>query len=118
MSSRLSSREQILGRLRQGQVALPGVASPEQYRSMAPMYGRSVDELRARFIQEAETAGCRVHVMSRADEAIETILELVGDDRSISAWDMEYIGVDRSGRGAFPERDTVCGSKIRQCAWD
>ncbi len=87
------SREQILGRLRRGQEALPDAAPPEQYQPMVPVEDRSPAGLQARFVSEAQAAGCQLYQPEDAAAAIETIMTLIGEDKTISAWDIAHIGV-------------------------
>lgn len=92
-----SSRESILGRLWQGQRSLPDATQPANYRPMVPLEERSAVGLQARFVNEVRTAGCQLYQVSSAGTAIEAILTLIGEDKTILAWELEHIGLPGLG---------------------
>jgi L-lactate dehydrogenase complex protein LldG len=89
----MSSRERILKKLNEGKQPFPGVSRPDVYRSMVPLDDRSSSALRARFIEEAQLASCAVHQVKTAQEAIPTLLSLIGEDKTISSWDLKHIPI-------------------------
>jgi L-lactate dehydrogenase complex protein LldG len=86
------SREQILNRLRQRK-SLPFAHStpPETYQPVVPLSDRSPAALQRLFIEEARKAGCVVHEADSPVAAITAILEIVGEDTAVSAWDLAHI---------------------------
>jgi L-lactate dehydrogenase complex protein LldG len=87
----MDSREQILSRLRQSKRPFPTAALPVNYRPMTPIDDSSPAALRARFIAEAQKAACVVHQVVTPEAAMAAILELVGEDTTISSWNPAYI---------------------------
>ncbi len=87
----MSSREQILGRLRQGKQAFPAISAPTTYQPMVPLNDVSPLALQARFRQEAEKAGSVLHEVQTAAAAIEVVLQIVGEDTVISSWEAAHI---------------------------
>ncbi|MDV7390996.1 LUD domain-containing protein, partial [Arthrospira platensis SPKY1] len=95
--SAMSSREQILKRLRQraaagaGQRPFPDAAPPQVYLPVVPRGDLDPTALRARFVAEARQAGCVLHPAETPEAAIAIILELVGGDTAVSGWDPAQI---------------------------
>lgn len=92
----MSSREQILAKLRQsgsGAKPFPTAVAPDVYRPVVPREELSPDALTARFVQEARQAACVLHEVETPAAAIAAILEVVGEDAVISAWDPAFIPV-------------------------
>ena len=88
----MSSREQILGRLRQRKERPFPTSEPAQtHRAVVPPGDQSPVALSARFIEEAQKAGCVVHEAGSPEAAIAVILEIVGEDTAVSAWDPAHI---------------------------
>lgn len=86
----MSSRERILSKLWQRRdkgEPFPTVSAPAVYRPMVPRGDTSAEALSAQFMQEALKAGCVLHEAGTAAEALAAVLEVVGDDKSVSAWD-------------------------------
>jgi L-lactate dehydrogenase complex protein LldG len=86
----MSSREAILAKLRRRERPFPEIQPPPVYRPMTPLEG-SQNELLKRFIQEAEILSAAVYRPEGEAAAIRLILDLVGEDRSILAWDWAAI---------------------------
>jgi L-lactate dehydrogenase complex protein LldG len=88
--SKMSSREQILARLRSREKPFPQADPPATYQPMTPMAG---DEsgLLARFIGEAEALNAVVHQPLDEALAIQVILDILGTDKIILAWDWSSI---------------------------
>lgn len=88
----MSSREQILGRLRQRKrLPFPTSESPQTHRPVVPLSDQSPAALQARFIEEAQKAGCLVHEAGSPEAALAAILAIVGEDTAVSAWDLAHI---------------------------
>jgi L-lactate dehydrogenase complex protein LldG len=90
----MSSREQILNKLRQRSdesLPFPAVAAPAHYQPMIPIGDPTLNELKTRFVTEAEEAACVVHPAPTLDEAIDEILNIIGNETSISSWDPTQI---------------------------
>jgi L-lactate dehydrogenase complex protein LldG len=88
----MSSREQILGRLRQRK-SLPFANStpPETHQPVVPLSDRSAAALQTLFVEEALKAGCVIHEADSPAAAIAAILEIVGGDTAVSAWNPAHI---------------------------
>ena len=86
----MSSREQILQKLKGRKRPFSHVTPPENPQPMSPFTGDQ-DALLQRFVKEAEALSATVHQPADPEEAVEAILKIVGDDESILAWDMENV---------------------------
>ncbi len=95
----MTSREQILGKLRQGKREFPrnrpfpNAQSLSTYLPMVPGIERDQTALTAQFVQEAEKAGCVVHQVSDDQEAINAVLQLIGKDTAVSCWQFNQIPI-------------------------
>ena len=93
----MSSREKILSTLRSALSSskrpFPTVTPPETYLPAVPLDDISPAALQSRFLQEAEKAGCVLHLADNSEAAIEKILALVGQDTAVSCWDPAHIPV-------------------------
>jgi L-lactate dehydrogenase complex protein LldG len=88
----MSSRDQILGRLRQGtRRPFPHSMPPQTYQPVVPLSNRSPATLQLLFIAEAQKAGCVIHQANSPEAAIVAILEIMREDRAVSAWDPAHI---------------------------
>ena len=87
----MSSREKILGKLRQGKRPFPTSTPPQDHLPMVPLDDTSPEALYGRFVQEAEKAACVVHEAADAAAAIAAVLEIVGEDTAVSSWNPEHI---------------------------
>lgn len=87
----MSSREQILGKLRSGKRPFPHVSPPQNHLPMVPLQDKSAAGLYGRFVHEATQAACQIHEAASNEAAIAAILQLVGDDTTISSWDPAHI---------------------------
>ncbi len=90
----MSSRDQILGKLRQRldtSLPFPTVTPPAGHQAVVPLSDTSPAALQARFVQEAEQAACVVHQADSAKAAIAAILQIVGQDTAVSAWEPAHI---------------------------
>lgn len=87
----MSSRDQILGKLREAKRPFPTISPPAVHQAVVPLSDTSPTALQARFLQEAEKVACVVHQVDRAAAAIAAILQIVGQDTAVSSWDATYI---------------------------
>lgn len=88
----MGSREAILGRLREARQPFGDVPdAPAEYVPMVPIDERDQAALTARFVAEAEKLAAIVHQVPSPGAAMETILEIVGDDSSIIRWGDERL---------------------------
>src|SRR5690242_18692748 len=81
----MTSRDRILQKLRENRRPFDEVAPrPEKYLPvMPPVEG----DLVARFAAEMTRNGATVHVMPDAEAAIQQVLELIGSEKRLLAWE-------------------------------
>ncbi|MCP5095211.1 MAG: hypothetical protein GY943_06640 [Chloroflexi bacterium] len=84
------SRDQILSKLQSRKRPFPHISPPTAHHPMTPLSSEA-DELIARFIQEAEALAAVVHQPEDEPAAVDTILNLIGNDTSILAWDWSHV---------------------------
>ncbi len=97
----MSSREQILGKLRKGKRPFTHIERPTTYQPMVPQTEPNQAELTAKFVQEAEKAGCVLHQVANNQEAIAVILGLIDEDtatstgsvQAVSSWQLDQIPI-------------------------
>jgi L-lactate dehydrogenase complex protein LldG len=58
---------------------------------MVPLDDTSPDALYGRFLHEAQKAACILHEAESSEAAIAAILQIVGEDQTISSWDPAHI---------------------------
>lgn len=90
-----TSRDQILSRLRAAQPALGTIDPEEKHLPVSPLTDLSLQGLLDRFVEQAENLASKVYLPASQEEAIQVILDLLGADRSILAWDYEHIPLPR-----------------------
>lgn len=103
----MSSRDLILGKLREGRRPFPGSAPPVNYQPMVPLADMSHAELTARFVQEAEQLACEVHQVNDEEAALVAILGIVGADTAVSAWERGQIPLEGLGNALLNAGITV-----------
>jgi L-lactate dehydrogenase complex protein LldG len=101
----MSSREKILGRLREARQPFPAITPPTNYRPMVPISDTSAAALQAQFIAEAEKAACVVHQAETPEAARAAILAVIGEDTTISSWDLAHIPLP--GLGAALDKANI-----------
>ena len=89
----MSSRERILETLRQGKRPFPPINPPLFYHPMTPVADDSPAALLARFVVEAQKAACVVHQAQTPEAAIGVVLQLLGAETAVSAWDPAHIPI-------------------------
>jgi L-lactate dehydrogenase complex protein LldG len=87
----MSSREQILGKLRAAKRPFPTITPVAAHQPVVPLGDTSPAALQVRFVQEAEKAACVVRQVNSPEAAIAEILQIVGEDTAVSAWDPAHI---------------------------
>jgi L-lactate dehydrogenase complex protein LldG len=88
--AKMSSREQILARLRSREKPFPEVHPPEAYQPMTPL-AEDGPSLLARFVSEAEALNAVVHQPVDEAQAIQEILKILRSDKMVLAWDWSSI---------------------------
>jgi len=84
-----SSRDRILGALRAKKAPFESAsARPSAYMPVTAVEHTDTDALLIRFTAELERLTGKVHVASSASDALETVMTLIGDDRTVLAWDV------------------------------
>ena len=87
----MSSREQILGRLRQAKTPFSSAQPPATYHHMVPLTDVSPPALLARFVVEAEKVGCVLHQAASQSAGQAILQELLAGETRVSAWELEHI---------------------------
>lgn len=87
----MSSRDQILKKLREAPQPFTEVAPIPEQRHMVPLTDTSPEALRSLFVENAEKLLCVVQQPQDTEEAIEAILALIGTDKNVTAWDFAHI---------------------------
>ena len=86
----MSARDRILGKLREAPRPFGEVRPIRERRHMIPLPDLSPQEQSRLFIDEAEAVGCTVYQLDQ-NAALEQIMELIGDDKSVLSWDESQI---------------------------
>src|SRR5688572_24847163 len=86
----VTSRDTILNKLRAAETTQHSPEPITRYLPMVPLEDTSLSGLRVRFITEAERIGSKVHEVTSEDEAVSTILDLIGSDPCVLAWPFEH----------------------------
>ena len=87
----MSSRDRILKKLRGAQTPFTEVKTPTDYLPMTPLADTSAAALRARFISESRAVYMTVTECENDETAINTLCDLIGEDRRILSWDADRI---------------------------
>jgi L-lactate dehydrogenase complex protein LldG len=83
-----SSRDKILGRLRAVPPPFADVPPITERKMMVPMEGESLVDT---FVQRAKLLSANVLQPDSDEEALETILQIIGEDKSVLSWDFAHI---------------------------
>lgn len=86
-----ASREQILGRLRAARPELGAIEALEEPIAVVPLADTSSQGLFNCFVERAEALDSAVHLPASEGEAIQAILELIGEDRRVLSWAFDHI---------------------------
>lgn len=87
----MSSRDDILRRLRRATPRLRDLPPLAPFDEVAVVENRDPAALRARFVAEAQKLSCQVHECAGPEQALQVLLALIGDDRAILSWDLTHI---------------------------
>lgn len=90
----MSSRNHILGKLRQAQKPFTDIEQPKERQHAIRLSDTSPDALKTRFIEEAEKIACFVYPVEDEGEAINKILGLIEDEKQVLAWDDEHLRLE------------------------
>ncbi|NWF70072.1 MAG: lactate utilization protein [Chloroflexi bacterium] len=108
----MSARDRILGKLRAAQQSVPEVPAHDEARYMARPDDVSPDGLRARFAQEVRKLNCTPVECAQESDALAYVLETIGADQRILAWDFAHIplpglqtALEKAGITVAPPRD-------------
>ncbi|MEM9954903.1 MAG: lactate utilization protein [Chloroflexota bacterium] len=82
----MTSKQRILSALRKKQATFPK-HELESYRKVVNLEDTSLDGLISRFVQEADALSCQVYHADDVEDAIDTMLTIIGDQKSVLAWD-------------------------------
>src|SRR5262245_57418779 len=84
----MSTRDQILAKLRAGTAPFEDAPSrPKAYAAVTRLDGNDPQALLARFTAELERLTAKIHDSTDSKAAIQTVLEIIGPDKAIIAWD-------------------------------
>jgi L-lactate utilization protein LutC len=86
----MSSREHILTRLRSREKPFPRILPPAVYQPMTPL-ADDESSLLDRFVKEAAALNAFIHQPVDKAQAIQEILEILGKDQAVLAWDWPSI---------------------------
>ncbi len=87
----MSSRDQILAKLREGKRPFPTITRPDEYQAMIPISDASTEALLSRFMDAAKKVDSQVIPAPSPETAIAEILNLLGEESHISGWDPLHI---------------------------
>lgn len=86
----MSSRDDILSKLQAAQKPFPDQPTLTSRQHFTPLDNQPA-ALEAHFITQAEALGCHVHRLATANQAVETLLQLIAPDNRIQSWDPTHI---------------------------
>lgn len=108
----MSAKKSILDKLRAARVPFQDLSPVEERAHMVPMTQATPAELIERFKAEAQKLACEVYEPASHSDAVEAVLEILGDDTQAMMWDAEYLPVNgladalaAKGVSAAPLRD-------------
>ena len=87
----VTSREEILNRLRSVQPEVGDFEVTNDYLPVAPRVDRSPQGLLDLFVEVAQNLSCKVYLPANQSQAIQVILELLDDEQRLLSWDFENI---------------------------
>jgi L-lactate utilization protein LutC len=83
----MTSRERILERLRNARRPFPDIPAPTNHRAVSPIIETGTAALKARFVTEAELLSATVHQPDTVEAALDTIFEIIGEEKAVIAWE-------------------------------
>lgn len=87
----MSSKDTILNKLRKAQKPFTDVEPISERTQMTVVEDTSPQALKALFIAEAKLLSVHIHEARNESEAMEQLLDIIGDDKQIMAWDAAHI---------------------------
>jgi L-lactate dehydrogenase complex protein LldG len=105
----MSSRDHILGKLRNARKPFPDLDPARPHPAVTPFADISPAVLKTRFIQEAEALSAVVHPVPHDVSGIEKVLELIGEDRLIQCWNLDHIPLTGLGRALRDAGVSIAG---------
>lgn len=84
----MSAKDNILQRLRKGQQPFTDVPLVTERNVIVPMDDVNLLE---RFVEQATVLSAYVHQVDDEQSAIDAVLNIIGDDTTVLAWDFEHI---------------------------
>lgn len=103
----MSSRDSILGKLRQANKPFANLPPVPERLPMTPLDDQSPENLKRLFIEKAEALGCVVWQVRDDEAAIQKILELIESDKQILSWDDDQIPIRGLPEALASENVTV-----------
>jgi L-lactate dehydrogenase complex protein LldG len=88
-----SARDRILGKLRAAQQPFKELPPAPPQRYMSRPKDLSAEALRARFVEEFKKLSCIPSEHADAESAVEYILGVIGEDKSVIGWDFAAIAL-------------------------
>src|SRR5687768_9545894 len=88
-----TSRDTILNKLRAARDAVAPYESVHDHLPMVPLEGDTPEILVPHFIEQSQRLGAVVDSATTPADAIETLLDLIGDDPCVLCWPFEHIAL-------------------------
>jgi L-lactate dehydrogenase complex protein LldG len=85
------SRAQIINRLRAARPALGEIEAEFEHLPVVPRDDLSSQELVDRFVEQSRRLDSDIHMPSSQAEAIQLVLELLGEERRVCSWAFDQI---------------------------
>jgi L-lactate dehydrogenase complex protein LldG len=90
-----NTREAILHKLRSARAPFEDVAPipAEEKRHTVPVTDATPEEYHQRFIEEATRLHCIIHETQGDSDALEVVLDIIGEDKQALMWDSQHIPI-------------------------
>ncbi len=88
-----NTRETILNKLRSARTPFEDVAPVEEKRHTVPFTDATPQEYYERFVQEATKLHCIIYETQGDSDALEVVLDIIGDDKQALMWDSAHIPI-------------------------
>lgn len=90
-----NTRESILNKLRSARAPFEDVAPipAEEKRHTVPVTDATPEEHYQRFVDEATKLHCIIHETQSEGDALEVVLDIIGDDKQALMWDSRHIPI-------------------------
>lgn len=86
-----TSREQILNRLRAAQPLFETIEAIDEPIRVTPKAEQSPDGLIDIFVEQARLLSSVIHLPISQIDAIQVLMDLLGEDKSVLSWDFDHI---------------------------